>query len=303
MDVETKNQMKKLFLSALLLPALAFGQLPNTEIWLYQYKFAAGKYLFTEGSNISNHEGYDNQPSFSPDGRYLLWTSVRDSGGTDIFRYDNHLRTTTQFTKTAVSEYSPTYFDKKNISCVVVEKDSTQRLYMYNAKSAQSKVIAPDFSGVGYHCWIDAHTVYFFKITEPSTLHRVNTQTCESTACDTNIGRCMQAYRYPAGDGVYKSMLLYTKEIDSARVILGRYPNGLTAPEIKIPAVPGSQDFVVDRAGNILMAKGTKLYIWAIGVSREWTEIADFNEKLHGITRMALSPDGKQLALVDNLTK
>ena len=41
--------------------------------------------------NITNNPGYDNQPFFTPDGRSVLFTSVRGPAGTtqtDIYRYD-----------------------------------------------------------------------------------------------------------------------------------------------------------------------------------------------------------------------
>jgi len=38
--------------------------------------------------NITNNAGYDNQPSFAPDGGSLFFTSIRGGATTDIYRYD-----------------------------------------------------------------------------------------------------------------------------------------------------------------------------------------------------------------------
>src|SRR5262245_49756668 len=68
--------------------------------------------------NISNSPGYDNQPSFTPDGAAVLFTSVRGdhkpdpknpaATGSEIYRYEIAANRLSQVTHTAESEYSPT---------------------------------------------------------------------------------------------------------------------------------------------------------------------------------------------------
>src|SRR5688500_6518942 len=99
----------------------------GTDVWMFKYYYEAGSYKILSGVNLSNHEGYDSQPSFSENGSYMLWTSERDSGQTEIYRYDLTGKSSTRLTQTGVSEYSPTYMDGgRFISSVVVEPDSTQ---------------------------------------------------------------------------------------------------------------------------------------------------------------------------------
>ena len=65
--------------------------------------------------NITNSPGYDNQPSFTPDGREILFTSARviptppppappglalRDGQTDIYRYDIAARRISRVTQT-----------------------------------------------------------------------------------------------------------------------------------------------------------------------------------------------------------
>ena len=71
---------------------------PDTELFLYELSFADGQPLIGKPLNISNNPGYDNQPSFTPDCRAVLFTSVRGgrtpevpkgaATGSDIYRYD-----------------------------------------------------------------------------------------------------------------------------------------------------------------------------------------------------------------------
>src|SRR3989304_1572957 len=111
----------------------ALAQLPDTDIWLLDIKDSAEQISFHHPVNITNRKGYDNQPVFSPNGKYILYSSQPDSGcATDIYKYDLKTKTITQFTKTQTSEYSPTFMpDGKNISVVMVEKDSVQRLWKF----------------------------------------------------------------------------------------------------------------------------------------------------------------------------
>lgn len=279
--------------------ALLHAQLPSTDVWLFSYNMRMGTYNFTGGQNVSNQPGYDNQPSFSENGSYMLWTSQRDSNETDIFRYDINNHTSSRLTQTACSEYSPTYMPgNKFISSVVVEKDSVQRLWKYHKVTGESKLIFPKVFGVGYTCWYDANKVFLFQVTNPNTLVLADVRSGTTRLCVTDVGRCLQVYRSPS-----RKLLLYT-QADTA----GHYwikaldANGMKAVDFKpVKGVDDSQDFAVDKDGNILMASGTKLYAWNIANGTEWTLVNDFaGQGLHKITRIAISPDGSHLAVVDN---
>lgn len=284
--------------SLFFLPSVLSAQLPNCDVWLFTYKYNQNSYHFTGGLNVSNTNGYDNQPSFSANGSYMIWAAQRDSNETDIFRYDITQHTTTRITQTPFSEYSPTYMEgNKYISAIVVEKDSMQRLWKYNKITGQGKVVLPKFFGAGYHCWYDDHTVFLFQVTTPSTLVLADTRSGVTKNCAKNVGRCMQIYR-----SVKQKMLLYTEESDSAiwvKAMDGRGNKIDDFTPVKLP--DGVQDFAVDRNGNLLAGKGSKLYQWTIGSSTEWINIADFGGNgIRNITRISLSPDNLHIAFVDN---
>jgi hypothetical protein len=63
-------------------------------------------------------------------------------------------------------------------------------------------------------------------------------------------------------------------------------------------ALAGSQYLTWLPDGRMLMASGTKIWIWRDGAAG-WAEIGDLvSAGLTKITRLAASPDGKWLALV-----
>ena len=50
--------------------------------------------------------------------------------------------------------------------------------------------------------------------------------------------------------------------------------------------------------GTLLMAHESIVYAWTPGVTDDWTPVADFSNLFLQITRLAVSPDGSQIAMV-----
>src|SRR4029450_8623817 len=91
---------------------------PDTEVFLASLSIKGDTVEIGAPVNISNSPGYDNQPSFTPDGAAVLFTSVRGdrqpepanpaASGSDIYRFDIVAAKVSQVTQTPESEYSPT---------------------------------------------------------------------------------------------------------------------------------------------------------------------------------------------------
>ena len=66
--------MRSLALTFLLLCAATAlsAQIIDTEVWLGSLDMSGGKFTVSGFINISNHPGYDNQPTFYPDGTRLV---------------------------------------------------------------------------------------------------------------------------------------------------------------------------------------------------------------------------------------
>ena len=133
--------MRILTLVAVLL-AQAAAQPSDTDVYLATLSVRGNKVEIGTPINISDNPGYDNQPSFTPDGKAVLFTSVRGNRqanpansaatGSDIYRYDLVTQRLSQVTNTAEAEYSPTVTpDRRHISVIRVEADGTQRLWQF----------------------------------------------------------------------------------------------------------------------------------------------------------------------------
>lgn len=296
----------------LLLTATAFSQQtsppappaaanpPDTDIFLAPLSVEDGTITIGTPENITKSPGYDNQPSFTPDGRSVLFTSIRGGTQTDIYRYDIAARKTTRVTNTPESEYSPTITpDHQHISVIRAEADKTQRLWQFTLDGRNPEVLLPDIKPVGYHAWLDAQTIALYVLGQPATLQIADRKTGKAEIVARDIGRSLQ--RIPASDAVSfvqreastvagAPPLLWIRAFDS-RV---RQITELTR------AVTGSTE--VDAAwmpdGTMLMAYQDTLYMWKLG-RRDWFNVADLGALgLHHVTRLAVSAQGDRIALV-----
>src|SRR5262249_36264272 len=131
---------------------------PDTDIFLATLS-ARGQAAVARAVNITHTPGYDNQPSFTPDGASLLFTSNRGATQTDIYRYDLGTGTTARVTETPESEYSPTVTpDGKHVSVIRVEADGTQRLWRFTLEGTEPELVLERVKPVGYHAWADDPT-------------------------------------------------------------------------------------------------------------------------------------------------
>ena len=80
----------------------------GTEVYVFDLSQKGEIWTLSNPVNVSQNEGYDNQPSFSSDGSILYFTSNRN-GETDLIAYNFDSGEKTWLTETTNrSEYSPT---------------------------------------------------------------------------------------------------------------------------------------------------------------------------------------------------
>jgi hypothetical protein len=302
-----------------LLPAIALAVLqaqapPDTDIYLASLSSAGG--VFTVGTplNITSSPGYDNQPSFNPDGSAVLFASVRGSasipppggpGGTqtDVYRYDIAAGKVTRITSTAESEYSPAVMPGgQRISVVRVEADGTQRLWSFTPEGGEPALVLSDVKPVGYHAWLDDHTVALFVLGQPATLQVADTRSGRAETLATNIGRSVLrtpsasisfVQREPRGEGATAPLTI--REIGARERQGGGRASDVIA---RVPAGGSDPDLAWMPDGTLLMSRGGTLYACRRG-SAEWTAVFDLTSLgLTSVSRLAVSPAGDRIALV-----
>lgn len=266
---------------------------PGTEIYLVPLRVGGGVAALGTPINITLRPGYDNQPSFTPDGRAVLYTSIRDDGQADIYRYDIGSRRTTRVTATRESEYSPTVTPGgRRISVVRVEADSTQRLWGMALDGTDLRPILDRVKPVGYHAWGDARTLALFVLGEPPTLQIADVRSGDARVVATTIGRSI--HRMPGQRAI---SFVDKRSADQWWLARLELRSGRVTPLVR--TLPASEDHAWTPGGIALMAHGDSLYQWTPGRTAGWRPIGV--PALPGagrLSRMAVSPKGNLLALV-----
>jgi hypothetical protein len=242
--------------------------------------------------NISRSPAYDNQPSFVPDSRAILFSSNRD-GQNDIYRFDIADGRLTRLTSTPTSEYSPTPTpDGRGFSVIQVEADNAQRLWRFDLDGANPRVILADVKPVGYHAWIDATRLALFVLGSPATLQLADTTTGRADVVATGIGRSV-LFRQAS-----REVTFISQPAGGRRLLRSVNPDTRAVADLVEP-LEESQDLAWLASGTALMARGSTIYRWQPGGRAAWTPFADLSSfPLANITRMAAAPDGRRLALV-----
>lgn len=268
-----------------------FAQLPNTDLWLLDIKADKDTIILSNPVNITNRPGYDNQPVFSADSKSVLYTSIRDEKQSDIYSLDLKTKESTQLTKTATSEYSPTYSpDGQNISVVMVEPDSTQRLWKFPKTGGKAELIMDKIDSVGYYTWIDNLTIAVWLIDQPNKLFRCDVGSQNCTFVADSIGRSIHSVSF----GKIKK-LFYSKGKNI-------WSDNSKSKVIETSRIGEGEDFCFYKSNQLFMADGAKLYsriFVTIGKDAPWKEMIDLSSSgIKKITRLAVSPDGSKIVIV-----
>jgi hypothetical protein len=265
---------------------------PATDIFVLTLRRAGDSFALGRPENVTARPGYDNQPHFSPDGRRLFYTSVRD-GQADIYAVDLRSRATEPFTSTPESEYSATPMPGgREIAVIRVERDSTQRLWAFPLRGGPPRVLFEHIAPVGYQVWLDADRAGLFVLGSPATLRVASLRTGKAATVLSDIGRSVQPGTKPGtilvthrvAEGVW-----WLTEIDAA-----------TAATRPVVRMPDGADYAVRLPdGSLLTAAGTTLYRWRAAGDPAWRPLAVLSAPGMGaLSRLAVSPAGDRLAVV-----
>ncbi|MBA4157028.1 MAG: PD40 domain-containing protein [Gemmatimonadetes bacterium] len=265
---------------------------PATDIYLLELSERGDLFRFGTPVNATDRAGYDNQPSFTPDGQAVLYTSIREDSQADIYRYDLARRESTRITRTPESEYSPTVMpDGRSISVVRVEADSTQRLWRFDPNGSNPRLILEDVRPVGYHAWGEDTTLALFVLGDPPTLQIAGTRTGISTVMAADIGRSL--HRVPG-----QTAISFVRKIAPDEWWIERLDLRTGEMTRLAPTLPGVEDYAWTPRGTLLMGRESELFRWD-AAAEEWRRVADLAAAgVREITRLAVSPRGDRVAVV-----
>ncbi len=275
-------------------PAAPAAPPPDTDIYLVELASGLDSLKTGKLQPIAVEKGYDNQPSFTPDGKSILFTAIRDGKQTDIYE---HIRggATRALITTPQGEYSPTITPDGGISVIRVEPDGTQRLWRFERNGSSPHVLVANIKPVGYHAWIDGGRLALFVLGQPATLQLARPGEGAGDIVASGIGRSL--HRLPAGRAV--SFVQREGEGEAKFVVKQLDPDSKQIVTL-VDAVAGSadRDCAWTPDGTLLMSSGTRIFAWKPG-DANWREIYDVRPHgLGAVSRMAVAPDGRALAFV-----
>ncbi len=264
---------------------------PASEIYLFDLTIKKNKISVSDGKNISNHKGYDNQPFFHPKDPVLYYTQADTSGRTDIIEFDYSKSATKRITETSEREYSPTLTpDGKFLSCIIQRDGGAQDLGKYPAIGGSPQVLIDNLK-VGYHAWVNDSDLILFVLGEPNTLRWYSLSNKSDSIIAGNIGRSL--HEIPgthAMSFVDKSGENWViKRLDTRTKVVTNIVNTL----------PAREDLTWTPDGKVIMSDGEKLFYFHPGVSDNWQEIEGAAAlKLKGITRLSVNKKANKIAIV-----
>ncbi|HXJ97600.1 MAG TPA: DUF6265 family protein [Gelidibacter sp.] len=286
--------MKSNFLFLFAFSTILSSAQPNTEVFLFDLNSKNGNFQLSNFKNISDNQGYDNQPSFMDDGT-ILYVGTRN-GQTDIIQYDIKNDSKTWICNTEGGEYSPLKIpNQQAVSAIRLDPDGKQRLYKYDLKNNINTIIF-DTLVVGYQVWFDKNTIISSVLeADFMSLYLSDLKTGQNKKITPHVGRSL--HRIPNSNLIS----FISKNADGTSEIKSFNPKTSQITTIAT-TLPNVEDMCWLPDGSILMAKKDMIFKLNPKTKSGWKEIASL--KPYGITklsRLTVSPDGKKLAIVGEL--
>ncbi len=285
--------MNKLLLLFLLLFTLVIRAQSSTEVFIADITTTNGKTELSNLKNISNNEGYDNQPSFYDDNT-VIFASTRN-GQTDIAKYSIENGETTWISNTIMgSEYSPLRIPESNaVSAVRLDTTGLQRLYKYNTTDGSSSVVL-EGAKIGYHTWFTSNMLVATILVENrmDLISRNLNANGNYTTIQKNVGRALQ--------NIPNSKLVsFISKKDGKNILNSVDP---ISGEVKLisPLPSKTQDMCWLADGGFLVPEGSNIYKLNPLKNNEQPAVINLSnfKEIHNISRMSISPNGKQIAIV-----
>lgn len=297
--------------SLLLLPVTMIGQskcpppIPSllarhTRNWsrIYVAPLSQTRGIFRVGAlaSITRHNGYNQQPHFSADGRGLFFSWRPDSSQADIRYYNLTNNEDRPITCTSEEEYSPRLLSGgRAIAVVRVENDSVRRLWRFPLDGGSPSPMFEHVVSVAYYAIAARHTValYLTDSTAPggSVLALGDDRTGLFERITTAIGPTIEAV--PGSDDVSYVDVSHPRH---ARLMTLNLNSHHARFITELPEGVSAYTWLPDR--SVLVGQATQILRWERGV-KGWTKIADLAGSVVGeILRVVADERGDRIAIV-----
>jgi hypothetical protein len=275
----------------------------NTEIYLFDMKVDKGQVTLSNGINITNHQGYDNQPSFHPSKPWIYFTSSEDSASidsSDIKIYNYQAKQTTRFTNTNDREFSPIVTpDGRFVSCVLQRRNGDQDLVEYPIDGSKPKVLINHLK-IGYYAWASENSLFLFVLDDSThySLHYYQLANDVDTVVAEYIGRGVN--KMPG-----QNAMSFVQKISDTLSVLKRFDLSSGAVSNIIYTVRGKDQLTWLQNNTVLMCDGKQIFYYKVDPyiefkDKKWKPVTMMDQvrKFKSITRLATNAENTKLAVV-----
>ncbi|HEX8454901.1 MAG TPA: hypothetical protein VF647_22680 [Longimicrobium sp.] len=274
-------------------PALAQEANP-VDLYVSELRWRGGQLEVGEPARLTRG-GRNSQPSFTPDGRAIVFSGQRGgpASQSDIFRIDLATGAETQVTRTPENENSPTVEPGGELLAVRWKPETLFREYgpwVYGPDGVPRRGLLPGPDTVGYYARIDRNT---FALMRPMSRFRValfdvrtgQTRDVESPAAP------LPPQRVPGARAV-----TFTRTDSSGHHRIRRVDVATGRVTGVAPTVLGRTSHAWTPRGTLLMGKGNTLYALDPARDTVWRAVRSFaGPELQNVTAYVVSPRGDRL--------
>jgi hypothetical protein len=251
--------------------------------------------VFTQGKNITQSPGYDNQPFFLNNSQSFVYVSDRGDGQTDVYRYDLKSKKTTQLTKTPASEYSPRPGkDKNSINFIYEGGNPYQSVYRMDNNTGEYSWMLQQPKAIGYYSWNDQGDALLW-LRNAYALHHSNPGKKSLHFVSGHVAPSIP-FQIPGSQ-----QFSFIHQQSNLENWIKAYNPDNRAIRPLVQPLASTNDYCWTPTGSILMAKGAEIFEFNPASDSDWRLRQDLSSfGLKKISRMAMSPDGKHIAIVDS---
>ncbi|MGQ0766398.1 MAG: hypothetical protein ACT4OZ_12115 [Gemmatimonadota bacterium] len=251
---------------------------------------------------LTRDNGTNSQPSFSPDGRTVVFSGLRSAGPdarSDIFVVDLASGVERQVTSTPENENSPTITSSGEFVAVRWVPATLFRefgLWVYGPDGTPRRGVLPGPDTTGYYLPLDGGALALMR---PKSRFTVAVYTPATGRIEDIEGpvAALPPQRIP-GTGA----ISYTMTDSSGRNLIRRTDLATRSSSTVAPAVRGRTVHSWLPGGTLLMGKGNTIYALRPGLDTAWRNVRAFTEpELSNVAAYTVSAAGDKLVLTSTL--